>query len=65
MGSSSILKFCRDNDISRAFFYKQQAKGRMPVVRKVGARRIITDEDAAEWRRNLPVASPKHQAAPA
>jgi hypothetical protein len=55
MGASTIPEFCKRHKFSVALFYK--LRGKMPRVREVGGRRIITDEDAAEWRQTLPVVS--------
>lgn len=52
MGASTIPEFCKRHKISLALFYKYPDK--MPRVRAVAGRRIITDEDEAEWRRDLP-----------
>jgi hypothetical protein len=55
MAASTISEFCEQHRISVAFFYELQAVGRAPRVRALGKqKRIITDEDAAEWRRTLP-----------
>jgi hypothetical protein len=62
MGSKSIRNFCKAEDISPATFYEMQREGKAPRVRTLGPswpqKRLITDEDAAEWRNNLPVAPP-------
>jgi hypothetical protein len=60
-GASTIPEFCKQHNISVALFYKLRSK--MPRVREVGARRIITDEDAAEWRRTLPETSAEQESA--
>lgn len=55
-GADSIERFAAKNAISRAQAYKEIAAGRL-TARKVGARTIVTHEDAAKWRRALPKAS--------
>jgi hypothetical protein len=52
--AQSVDDFARDHDISRSQAYEEIKAGRLKA-RKVGARTIITDEDAADWRRALPV----------
>jgi predicted DNA-binding transcriptional regulator AlpA len=46
----SIDQFCQEHGISRAFFYKLKQAGKAPRITKLGARRLITNEDAAVWR---------------
>jgi hypothetical protein len=53
----SIREFCRRHDISEAFFFKLQAKGLAPAVMNVGARRLISVEAAAAWRRKREAAT--------
>jgi predicted DNA-binding transcriptional regulator AlpA len=48
--AASIDQFCAEHGISRAFFYKLKKQGKAPRVTALGARRIITNEDAAVWR---------------
>lgn len=55
--AATIPEFCKQHRISVAFFYKLKNAGKAPRVTKVGARSIITDEDAAEWRRVMSEAS--------
>jgi len=54
-GADTVEQFAEKNAISRAQAWKELASGRL-VGRKVGARTIITHEDAAKWRRTLPKA---------
>jgi hypothetical protein len=54
--ASSIEQFCKDHDISRTTFYNLKKVGKMPRLMHVGARRLITEEDAAEWRAAMTVA---------
>jgi predicted DNA-binding transcriptional regulator AlpA len=46
----TILGFCADHHISRAFLYKLKKEGKAPKFFKVGRRTLITAEAAAEWR---------------
>jgi hypothetical protein len=54
--ASSIEQFCRDHGISRATFYNLKKVGKMPRLMHVGARVLITEEAAAEWRAAMTVA---------
>lgn len=47
----SVQEFCRAHRISRAMFYKMQYDGIGPRTMKVGTRTLISDEAAADWRR--------------
>jgi predicted DNA-binding transcriptional regulator AlpA len=57
MGARTIEAFCKDHGFSRAFFYKLMREGRGPRVMKVGARTLVSDEAAADWRRAMEVAN--------
>jgi hypothetical protein len=46
----SIESFCKAHGISTAFFYLLQQRGEGPRVMKVGARRLISFEEAKRWR---------------
>jgi hypothetical protein len=46
----SIREFCDSHDISEAFYYELQKRGMGPRVMEVGARRLISIEEAAAWR---------------
>ena len=57
---SSIQDFCRRNGISRAFLYLLWRRGEGPRFMQVGARRLISKEAGAEFRKAVektPVAS--------
>jgi hypothetical protein len=54
--ASSIEQFCKDHDISRATFYNLKKAGKTPRLMHVGARVLISDEAAAEWRAAMTVA---------
>ena len=47
----SIHAFCVRHDISEDLFFKMQREGWGPRVMRVGTRRLISQEAAAEWRR--------------
>jgi hypothetical protein len=51
--ASGIDQFCSEHNISRAMFYKLLKMGQGPRLMKVGARTLISDEAAADWRRQL------------
>ena len=48
--AQSIPAFCEDNGIGRTLTYDEIRSGRLRSM-KVGKRRLITAEAAAEWRR--------------
>jgi hypothetical protein len=52
----SIDEFCEAHGISRASYYNLKKLGKGPREMKVLARRIISDESAAEWRRFMETA---------
>ena len=56
-GASTIAEFCKLHGFSVAFFYKLKHQGKAPRVTNLGARRLITDEDAAAWRKVMSEAS--------
>jgi predicted DNA-binding transcriptional regulator AlpA len=49
----SILDFCKEHAISRAHFYNLVKRGLAPRTLRVGRRRLVSDEAAAEWRRMM------------
>ncbi len=49
----SIPKFCKDNGISRAFFYKLRADSKGPKVTKLGSRSVITPKSRKDWLDSL------------
>jgi hypothetical protein len=53
----SVQQFCDAHAISRAMFYKMQHSGIAPRVMKVGTRTLISDEAAADWRRDREAAA--------
>jgi len=61
--ASTIPEFCKQHRFSVAFFYELKKVGKAPRVINLGARRIITEEDAAAWRRVMAEASEQEAAA--
>lgn len=49
----SIPEFCQSHGISVATFYNLAKDGKSPRVMCVGARRLISEEAATEWRRTM------------
>ena len=49
--ASSIKRHCEEHDISRSHYYELQKKNLGPKTMKVGHRKLISHEAAAEWRR--------------
>jgi predicted DNA-binding transcriptional regulator AlpA len=49
----SVEQFCRQHDISRAFFYLMLARNTGPRTMKVGRRTLISESAAQEWREGL------------
>jgi len=54
--ASSIDEFCAAHSISRAMFYKLLKQGNGPRLMNVGTRKLVSDESAAEWRRQMEAA---------
>ena len=50
---ATIAEFCEQHRISRAFFYELKKQGKAPRITALGSRRIITNEDAAAWRKAI------------
>jgi predicted DNA-binding transcriptional regulator AlpA len=53
----SIPNFCKTHGFSVAHFYALKKQGIAPRVMKLGARSIITDEEATRWRAERTAAS--------
>ena len=49
----SIKAFCDAHSISKNLFYKLKKSGYAPKMIAVGARRLVTEEAAAAWRRTM------------
>lgn len=56
----TIDEFCQSHGISRATFYNLRKRGAAPRVMKVGARTLISDEAAANWREHMEKAAGPH-----
>jgi predicted DNA-binding transcriptional regulator AlpA len=54
--ASSIDEFCAAHGISRAMFYKLLKQGNGPRLMNVGTLKLVSDESAAEWRRQMEAA---------
>jgi hypothetical protein len=52
-GCFTVDEFCRHHRICRGTFYNLIKHGRGPRIMKVGARTIVTDEAAADWRARM------------
>jgi hypothetical protein len=50
----SLNEFCQRYNVGRTLAY-EEINARRLRARKVGKRTIITDDDAEDWLRNLPV----------
>jgi hypothetical protein len=47
----TIDEFCNSHGFSRAHYFNLQHRGEGPRTMQVGARRLISREAAAQWRR--------------
>lgn len=47
----TIAEFCQSHGFSRAHYFNLQRDGLGPRTMQVGARRLISQEAAIEWRR--------------
>jgi len=47
----TIPEFCRRNRISESFYHKLRNQGLGPRTIRLGARVLITREDARQWRK--------------
>jgi hypothetical protein len=61
----TIAEFCEAHRISRATYYNLKAAGQGPIEMAVGARRIISDESAEDWRRQREAAAAQSNPVPA
>jgi hypothetical protein len=50
-GAFSVDSFCTSHNLSRSLLYQLWSKGAGPDWMQVGARRLISYEAAAKWRR--------------
>ncbi len=51
----SITGFCAAHSISRALFYLLIKRGDAPKLMKVGRRTLISQEAAADWRKQMEI----------
>lgn len=49
---STIDEFCKEHKITRPHYYALKKQGKGPREMVVGRRRLITQEAAADWRRD-------------
>ena len=49
----TVKEFCKMHSISESFFYKLRTQGKAPKIIKVGAKTLITDNSANEWRKSM------------
>ena len=49
----TIDEFCQSHGISRATFYNLLKRGAAPRIMKVGARTLVSEAAAAEWREQM------------
>ena len=54
----TIPEFCTAHRLSRALLYLFIRDGRGPAIMKVGRRRLISVEAAAEWRQRMQADTP-------
>jgi hypothetical protein len=53
MDAYGVDEFCKRHGISRAFLYLLWHRDEGPRFMQVGARRLISKEAAADWRRSM------------
>lgn len=54
IGAFSVTEFCEAYGISRTHYYnRRKIPGEMPPCVKMGGRRVITYQSAAEWARRM------------
>ncbi len=49
----SVDEFCKRNRFSRAYLYLLWRRGEGPRFMQLGARRLISKEAGAEWRKEI------------
>ena len=52
----TVEEFCEEHRIGRTTYYRLEKEGTAPRSIKIGRRRIITSEAAAEWRSTMEAA---------
>jgi hypothetical protein len=55
----TIAEFCRAHRVSRSWLYAEWRAGRGPRFKRIGRKKIITDEAAADWRHEDTEAEPQ------
>jgi hypothetical protein len=58
----TVAEFCEAHRISRSMLYKLWASGNGPRFKLVGAKKIISHEAAADWRREAEAADSENAA---
>jgi predicted DNA-binding transcriptional regulator AlpA len=53
----TIEEFCAAHGICRATYYNLKKVGKAPPAMKVGGRKLISEEAAAEWRAAMTAAA--------
>ena len=53
LSAFTIGGFCTSHGIGKSLFYELKRNGKAPRTIKVGRKRIITVEAAADWRRKM------------
>ena len=61
--SFSVKTFCDRNEVGKTTVYGEINAGRLRA-RKANKRTLITEEDEAEWLKNLPAVEPKSSCEP-
>ncbi|TLU71461.1 helix-turn-helix transcriptional regulator [Lichenicoccus roseus] len=58
----SVDEFGQSHGLSRATLYNLWKAGKGPVFMKVGSRRLISEEAATAWRRQMEAETASHAA---
>lgn len=59
----TVDEFCQLHGVSRGTFYNLLKDGRGPVIMKIGARTLVSEEAATAWRRRMESDTSTNQAA--
>ena len=51
----TIPQFCQAHNVSRSQYYEMKKDGSAPVEMKIGRKKLISHESAADWRRRMEV----------
>ena len=49
----TIPLFCQVHHLSRSQYYELRKDGRAPVEMKIGRKKLVSHESAADWRRRM------------